>query len=123
MPGRINLGYDYDLGDERDTKTARIRERRVFRREVDIWRYPPPPGQVEALLDTSDCEHGCAGGCDRAGSDVCTFVCHPESLAVRVEQCLERVGPCTPDGEPDGAPIRAYLDDWERQHRLQRGLR
>ena len=30
-----------------------------------------------AMIDLSDCQHGCNGDCVASGSDVCTWLCHP----------------------------------------------
>lgn len=99
MLGRIAIGYDHDLGTERDTRTAKLIERRMFRREVDV--YPDdlsegPERRVaqygwetgEPGYDWSDCRHGCNGDCLDGGSDRCTFTCDGGVADVDHERAL-----------------------------------
>lgn len=102
MLGRIVLGYDYDAGTERHAKTAKLRERRAFRRQVDAFPDDLSEGRElriaqygwetrEPGYDWSDCRHGCNGDCVESGSDRCTFVCHGGVADVDHERMLAYV--------------------------------
>jgi hypothetical protein len=56
----------------RTVKVERVREKRAFARELH-----PEGGLPSPLDDLTDCAHGCNGDCLTSGSDVCSFVCHP----------------------------------------------
>lgn len=94
-------------GHERNTRWRKRVEARAFRREVNTQLRVD--GSFDPLMDPSDCEHGCNGDCERAGSEVCTFLCHPSDPRVLVEQWAERAGFTDIDGEPDGRLVDEYL--------------
>lgn len=68
-----NFGPDC-WGGPTATRSRRKVEKRQTRRYVNHHLGSTP---VNPLADPSDCRHGCNGDCERHGSDICTFMCHP----------------------------------------------
>jgi hypothetical protein len=99
------------FGADSDTRSRKTVERREIRREFDRW-LPHAADRLDPLDDPSDCQHSCNGDCERWGSEVCTWLCHPADLAERVVAWAERTGHCDPAGEPDLELVQAHLDRW-----------
>jgi predicted NACHT family NTPase len=57
------------------TRIQRKAEKREVSRYVRAELAAPAP--FDPLFDPTDCQHGCNGSCERFGSEVCTFLCHP----------------------------------------------
>lgn len=100
-------------GSDTDVRRRKAAERRAVEREAVAWMYPGTD-LLHPLDDPSDCRHGCTGDCERWGSEVCTWLCHPADLTARVELWAEQTGHCDPAGDPDPSFVRAHLDRWAR---------
>jgi hypothetical protein len=69
-----DCGWDGRMG----TRAAKRLEARQLAAEIDAELHPQPDlghlTSLGALIDLSDCEHGCNGS--PCGSERCTFTCH-----------------------------------------------
>jgi hypothetical protein len=73
-------GPDCSGGGSGGARQAKRREQRALAASVADDLAPEPSAYLHGpLFDWSDCQHGCNGDCvvADAGSDVCTWQCHP----------------------------------------------